>query len=50
MTKYESKGCNLRNVEDKIEVVEGWYMQRNEIVGFSTWDLNRKLANYGTIV
>jgi hypothetical protein len=46
MTKYESKGYNLRNVEDKMEVVEGWYMWRNESVGFSAWDLTRKLAKY----
>jgi hypothetical protein len=50
MTKYESKGYNLRNVEDKMEVAEGWYMRRNESVGFSTWDLSCKLDNYETIV
>jgi hypothetical protein len=49
MTKYESKGYNLRNVEEKMEVVGGWYIQRNESVVFCAWDLTHKLAKYGML-
>jgi len=50
MSKYESKEYNLRNVEDKMEVAEGWYILRNDIVEFSTWDLTHKLDKYVTIL
>jgi hypothetical protein len=33
-----------------MEVVKGWYIQRNESVGFSAWDLTQKLAKYGIVV
>jgi hypothetical protein len=50
MKNYERKGYNLRNSEDKNNVAEGWYMQSNESVGFSAWDLTSKLDKYGILV
>jgi hypothetical protein len=33
-----------------MKVLEGWYMQKNDSVGFSAWDLTCKFAKYGIVV